>query len=611
MDIENILNSLGLDLTNPEVKRGAMEAIDAILASRQPDMPVGDLSGASGEEDIEVDPDLLQPSIKNNPQGSDDDVEINDEEDILKDVKHNDSDAAPESPMSNDTKTGNSDDESETDSDNTDVDSESSSGSSEDKQDANSESSETSSDNEKDIDSDNTDTAAADDDTDEEQEDMTDEGESSDSVQSDASGDNVTDDEFDLDDNLEDDSHTYDGAEDGQDADGQDADGQDVAADNDGDEDDAESDESEDDIDEDDLLDNELKEPYGDRAEKAKQEARRIKRERTIQAAEKHLADAKTKNKSAALIRELENAIEALRSLQEAAKNLKDISDEEFNLMINRVFDAIDALGDSELTYTSDEERQLKAKEIKADLEDRQTQAELSAEDVAKIRAETQAIKAREKENAKYQTRARGSFKGFQDFLNSLYRAIALQVHTEETRDDSWSAINRRYSGTSILQPGKKFDELPNKKIPVIDFYFDQSGSWDEDDIKVGEKAVAALAEMEEKGQIKINIYYFSNHVFSDAQSARNEGGTWAWNDIVKNIITTQSTNVIIMTDSDMENRWNYDGYWRGDVGKPASYTVPGYVWYLWRNGSNAPRLPRDLKGRGGVQQFSFSRGDI
>ena len=54
------------------------------------------------------------------------------------------------------------------------------------------------------------------------------------------------------------------------------------------------------------------------------------------------------------------------------------------------------------------------------------------------------------------------------------------------------------------------------------------------------------------------------------------------------------------MTDSDMED------WWHGD--KALSYTVPGYVWYLWRNGDNAPRLPRDLKGRGGTQQFSFSR---
>lgn len=591
MDIENILSSLGLDLTNPEIKRGAMEAIDAILASRQPSMPLGDLgmSGGGHEEDIEIDPDLLQPSVKNEPQSSDADIEINDEEDILKDVKHNDSDNTPKPQMSNDTKTGSSDDESE-------------SSDSDDNQSSSADNGESTDDQEGDADGENNtkDEAAFENTADPE------EANSADKTQSDedAERDNTDDDSFDFD---ADEVDTDDRAEAGDLDDKAYGNETPDTAENE----DEYTEPEEDAFDEDDLLDNELKEPYEDQAEKSKQEARRIKRERTIQAAEKHLADAKAKNKATALILELEKAIEALRNLQEAAKNLKDISDEEFNLMVNRVFDAIDALGDSELTYTSDEERKLKAQEIKADLEDRQTQAELSAEDVAKIRAETQAIKAREKENAKYQRRPRGSFKGFQEFLNSLYRAIALQVNTEETRDDSWSAINRRYSGTSILQPGKKFDDLPNRKIPVIDFYFDQSGSWDEDDIKVGEKAVAALAEMEEKGQIKINIYYFSNHVFSDAQSARNEGGTMAWNDIVKNVIATQATNVIIMTDSDMENRWDYESWLGRGEATPAAYTVPGYVWYLWRNGENAPRLPRDLKGRGGVQQFSFSSGDV
>ena len=32
MDIKDILDSLGLDFSNPEAKRGAMEAIKAILA---------------------------------------------------------------------------------------------------------------------------------------------------------------------------------------------------------------------------------------------------------------------------------------------------------------------------------------------------------------------------------------------------------------------------------------------------------------------------------------------------------------------------------------------------------------------------------------------------
>lgn len=604
MDIESILSSLGLDLTNPDTKKGAIEAINAILDSRAPAMSLDGITGGmSGEQDVELDPDLLQPSVKNQPQENSDDVEINDEDDVLKNMKHNDSEDSSDSSISNETEAGDSSDE-RSSSDEADDNSGSN----------NSSGSDTAFEDEAEPYNDATDDADM---SDTEEVDSSDSaGENTSNAGADAVDDEPADEEGVVADEEaseadagrsedETETETDDEADDGIDGES--------GSETDTDADEGTADEKDElDIDEDDLLDDNIKNAYDDREQNAKHEARKIKRERTLQAAQKALAAAQSAKKSPALIRELEKAIEALESLQEAvAKNLKDLSDEEFNLLVNRVFDAIDALGDSDLTYTSDEERKIKAQEIKADIENRQTQAELSAEDIAQIRAETQAIKAREREKAKYQRKGRGSFKGFQDFLNSLYRAIALQVHTEETRDDSWSAISRRNSGAGVLQQGKKFNELPNRKIPVIDFYFDQSGSWDESDIKVGEKAVAALAEMEEKGQIKINIYYFSNHVHTDAQSARNEGGTWAWNDIVKNIITTQATNVIIMTDSDMEDRWDYDGYWSGKMANAAAYTVPGYVWYLWRGGDNAPRLPRDLKGRGGTQQFSFNSGDV
>lgn len=592
MDIESILSSLGLDLTNPEVKKGAIEAIDAILNSRQPVDNMtggGGVSGVNSEQDVEIDPDLLQPSIKNAQQGNSDDIEINDEEDVLKNIKHNDSEEPQEAPLVNDTETGDSDDTSNSPNSSS-QDEKASRGESDPTNDQASQTSDDSQD--------------AEDADDQEMQDTNSTAENSENENS-ADSDDA--------DEIPEDDDVGMGSEETDDLDDESATGEAGEGDSEGDfGEDSELSEPEEesqaedefDIDEDDLLDDTLKDPYKDQAENAKHEARKIKRERTLQAARKALDDAKAKKKTPALIRELEKAIEALEGLQEAiAKNIKDISDEEFNLLVNRVFDAIDALGDSGLTYSSDEERKIKAQEIKADIENKQTQAELSAEDIAQIRAETQTIKAREKEKAKYQKRSRSSFKGFQDFLNSLYRAIALQVHTEETRDDTWSAISRRNSGNGVLQQGKKFNELPNRKIPIIDFYFDQSGSWGPDDIKVGNKAVEALLEMEEKGQIKINIYYFGNCVSTDPNNVG--GGTSGWNDIVKNVIATQATNVVIMTDDDMED------WWRPQDQEPLRYTVPGYVWYLWRYGLNAPRLPRDLKGRGGTQQFSFGSGDM
>lgn len=575
MDIKDILDSLGIDLTNPEAKRGAIEAIKAILDSRTPPTNMGVVDGSgitpSGEADIEIDPDLIQPSQKLRQPVDDEDVEIEDEDNILSQIKHNES----EDKLDNDGNTDGDDSSSDSDSDSASDDGSDSSGvggSSSDKDDS--------------IEGD------------------TQEGEDEATESEPTTSSNKSEDSEDYDQDESDNNEESDENEDAF----KDEDDATEVKDSEDEEDSDEEEGNAFDFDEDDILDDEIKNSYDDQEAKSKHEARKLKRERTLAAAKAALEKAKIKNVAPALIRELEKSIEALESLTEAkAKSLQDMSDEEFNLVINRVFDAISAVGDTDLTFTTDKERELKAQDIKTDLTSKETQQELSDEDIAAIRAETQAVKAREKETAIYKTPAAGSFKGFQEFLNSLYRAIALQVQTNEVQDDTWSALNRRYSGTGVLKQGQRKNELPDRKIPVIDFYFDCSGSWGPADIEVGKRAVSTLVDMEEKGQIKINIYYFSNHVFNDMQSALDEGGTRAWNDIVKNVISTQATNVIIMTDSDMEDLW--EGH---DYGKPAlKYTVPGYVWYLWRYGSNAPRLPRDLKGRGGVQQFSFNYGDI
>lgn len=626
MDIKDILDSLGLDLTNPEVKRGVADAIEAILSSRIPPNLSGGAGGGGGEEiEVELDPDLIQPSIKHNSTAQDtEDIEIEDEDEILDKIKHNQSDdvdgnsQGSDSSAQNNSTSQNSDSSSSSGSaGDSDGDAE---GSNDDGGDDVDTSSDTSQNHKNTTDSSTSKNAEDAEDTENIEDELDEPGEPAADSESDIGAEETT---TASDDNSEDSDAINDEEELLDDENTEEVDSEDALDDSEAssfaDEETGETENSEENLEEpgdssedlldDDLLDDELKDTFDDTDKQTKQKARKIKRERTLLAAKKTLERAKAAKAAPALIRELENSIAALESLTEAVtKNLYDISDDEFNMMVNRVFDAMEAIGDTGLTYTTEKERELQAQEIKTDLASDATRRELSAEDVAQIRAETQAVKAREKEKEKYKPRARGSFKNFQEFLKSLYRAIALQVQTNEIQDDSWSAINRRYSGTSILQPGKRVNELPDSKIPIIDFYFDCSGSWDNSDIQIGKKAAQALAEMEDKGQIKINIYYFSDNVHTDYESARDEGGTTAWNKIVKNVIATQATNVIIMTDSDMEGIWCS---WRDHENNPLSYTVPGYVWYLWKNGDNAPRLPRDLKGRGGVQQFSFSHSDL
>ena len=533
MEINEILASLGVDLTNPEARKGAMEAIDAILASRIDLSGLGGGGGAMGKPtepvEVEIDPDLIQPSIKqqSSKKSDDDDIEVEDEEKILDQIKHND----PEDPQEFKDPTE-SDEPTELEEPT-------------------------------------------------EPEESTEHGEPNNSKESGQDSNPESEPEND----------TSQGSESGK-----------SKEDPNGSEEPEESgeskepDESEDD--ENDWLDDTVKQAAHGSEEDKKTESRKRKRERVLRAAQATLEKARAAGAAKELIAELESAAAALEALLEAVnKNIADLSDEEFNQMVNRVFDAIEALNPGDLTYSSEEDRQAKVTEIQTDLSSSRTQAELSAEDAAVIRAEHQAIKAREDEAEKYRPKSRKSFQGFQAFMDSLQRGIALQVSYSRARDNTWSAISRRNSGAGVLRQGQRLKELPNTKIPVIDFYFDQSGSWDESDLAVGNQAVEALAKLKEDGKINVNVYYFSNHVYENAQDARAEGGTRAWNEIIKNIVATDANNVVIMTDADMED------WWSGPTA--LKHTVPGFVWYLWRNGENAPRLPRDLQGRGGTMQYS------
>ena len=78
MDINKILQGLGIDFSNPEAKKGAAEAIQAILQSRQP-VGGGGMPGTpppGGQIDVEIDPDLIQPSQKHPVEQPDENIEI-------------------------------------------------------------------------------------------------------------------------------------------------------------------------------------------------------------------------------------------------------------------------------------------------------------------------------------------------------------------------------------------------------------------------------------------------------------------------------------------------------------------------------------------------------
>ena len=276
------------------------------------------------------------------------------------------------------------------------------------------------------------------------------------------------------------------------------------------------------------------------------------------------------------------------KNLNEAIKkSLSELSDDEFNKIVNDVLDLVDQ--NTEIDYSTDLEARIA--EIKKDASNPLKNRELDQEDSNNLRGERQLARAREKENQKYQ-----NFRTLDSFKINFYRAIKDQVEKTEDEDETWSVINRRTEDDpSIVKRGITIDDM-NENIPTVDVYFDQSGSWGDKEIEIGKSAVSVINEFAERGEIKLNIYYFANHVHSDAASARAEGSTEAWPEIIQNIKAHKTKNVVIMTDSDVE--W--------DAIRGVRHIVEGCVWYVWKNGRCAPTAPQKLYGRTGTFQYSF-----
>lgn len=152
-------------------------------------------------------------------------------------------------------------------------------------------------------------------------------------------------------------------------------------------------------------------------------------------------------------------------------------------------------------------------------------------------------------------------------FTDNLNRFIKSEVGKERVR--TWKKTDPRYGTGPIIRKGKM--RTSNGKIPVINVYFDRSGSWDSAKTKVGQDAIGTLNNYVRNGQIKINLYYFNTSIHSEDPGGR--GGTWG-TPIIDHIKQTKPDNVIIMTDSDIT-----------DINE--NVTVPGAVWLLFKGGQS------------------------
>lgn len=177
-------------------------------------------------------------------------------------------------------------------------------------------------------------------------------------------------------------------------------------------------------------------------------------------------------------------------------------------------------------------------------------------------------------------------------FLDSLNKLVKNQVARQ--REYTWRRPSKQVvPGSDVLRRGRAGVE--NRSIPLIAVFYDRSGSWNTaEKTAVGDQAISMLKEnYEKKGLIKIQLYFFADEVSTDLYDENLGGGTSANQLILDTIEQIRATNVIILTDSDMDNTDRYSKTpFNGRV-----IEVPGGVYFLFKDG-RCNKIMQLLKGK-------------
>lgn len=279
------------------------------------------------------------------------------------------------------------------------------------------------------------------------------------------------------------------------------------------------------------------------------------------------------------------------KELEDTVKQVKQQADKvskEAGKIADKMRDIEDEKSKSKDVFNTPEQQKKinglnkRVEELKDIMKDALDSSEINYENIRNKRKPNK--KKQDKEIAKYNA---DPLKQFEISLNSF---IKTQIATGA--GSSWSKFSKKYDGSGILRPGSTRRAL--NKIPLINVYFDRSGSWNTQKTESGYQTIAKLNQYVKRGLLKINLYYFSDAVYTDEQRAIRGGRTTEGLPIIQHINETHPDNVIILTDSDI------------DAKDPLPNTkVPGGVWLLFYDG-RSQNLIDHLSGRKLTRYFDI-----
>ena len=174
--------------------------------------------------------------------------------------------------------------------------------------------------------------------------------------------------------------------------------------------------------------------------------------------------------------------------------------------------------------------------------------------------------------------RQSGSHKFMTDFRHFMNSVLGY------TRGETWTKFNKKYDGSGLLKPG--YTNYSPKEIPLLNVYYDRSGSITAEDVAKLDAVLSTIENYRRQGKIRVAVWYFGSRVSDNPNNCG--GGTDVGDDLVQHIKDTKATNVVILSDSDMETQ----GTWQKAV------KVPGAVFLVWTNELGAPRVADYIRGK-------------
>lgn len=150
-----------------------------------------------------------------------------------------------------------------------------------------------------------------------------------------------------------------------------------------------------------------------------------------------------------------------------------------------------------------------------------------------------------------------------------------------EEHERSWKRMDRKNFNPNIMKKG--IANVPSGVVPLINVYYDVSGSCQPYINRINE-TLEALRQLEERDHlIKLNVYYFANTLTNnpDPHVTGYGNSPEANYAIIDQIKEQGAENIIILTDSNSD--YVYDGNHR--------ISVSGNVWWLWSKGDDAPNF--------------------